>query len=282
MTHGIAPGVVVPTMNRRDFLLTSTAAGAVALTGCESPNANPNALVGRDRRSVSQVFEMRIYHPAPGKAAALHARFRDHTVNLFRRHGMENVGYWNPVDPADERLFYLLGYPSREARDASWKAFGADPEWQAAWKASEVDGKLVARVESTFHQLTDYSPALRAGNVSRGGVFEFRAYTTPPGRLANLDARFRDHTVALFARHGMNNWGYFHRLPGQPAADVTLEYFLTHASREAAAASFAAFREDPDWIAARKASEARAGGSLTADGGVKSLFLRPTDYSATR
>ena len=49
-----------------------------------------------------------------------------------------------------------------------------------------------------------------------------------------------------------------------------------------AAASFAAFREDPDWIAARKASEARAGGSLTADGGVKSLFLRPTDYSATR
>ena len=84
----------------------------------------------------TRVFELRTYYANPGKLADLHARFRDHTCKLFEKHGMENIGYWVPLTNTEEKLIYVLAYPSRAARDASWKAFGADPEWQAAFKKS--------------------------------------------------------------------------------------------------------------------------------------------------
>jgi len=109
------------------------------------------------------VYELRTYYPAPGKLAALNARFREHTLKLFAKHGMRNVAYWNEQPTAetpDGRVIYVLAYPSREARDADWKAFGTDPEWRAVVAASEADGKLVTRVDSVFMTMTDYSPPL--------------------------------------------------------------------------------------------------------------------------
>jgi hypothetical protein len=109
------------------------------------------------------VYELRIYYPAPGKLAALNARFRDHTLELFKKHGMHNVAYWNeqPTEAApDGRVVYVLAYPSREAREADWKAFGADPEWRKVVAESEAAGKLVAKVDSVFMTMTDYSPRL--------------------------------------------------------------------------------------------------------------------------
>ncbi len=100
---------------------------------------------------------MRTYHTHPGRLDALNARFRDHTNKLFVKHGMELVGYWTPQDKPDT-LVYILAYPSREAREASWKAFQADPDWKAAREASEKDGKIVDKVESVFLDPTDYSP----------------------------------------------------------------------------------------------------------------------------
>ena len=105
-------------------------------------------------------FEVRTYYAAPGKLEALHARFRDHTVKLFKKHGMEIVGFWGPTDKekgAENTLVYILAFPSRAARDAAFKAFGADPEWQAARKKSEENGKLVDKVDSVFMAATDYS-----------------------------------------------------------------------------------------------------------------------------
>jgi hypothetical protein len=109
------------------------------------------------------VYELRTYYPAPGKLAALNARFRDHTLKLFARHGMRNIAYWNAAPSAeapDGRVVYILAYPDPAAREADWRAFGADPEWRAVMAASERDGKLVARVESVFMTMTDYSPQL--------------------------------------------------------------------------------------------------------------------------
>jgi hypothetical protein len=109
------------------------------------------------------VYELRIYYPAPGKLAALNTRFREHTLALFRKHGMRNVAYWNemPTEAAPEgRLVYVLSYPSRAARDVSWKAFTEDPEWRAVAAASEVGGKIVAKVDSVFMTMADYSPPL--------------------------------------------------------------------------------------------------------------------------
>lgn len=231
----------------------------------------------------SHVYELRIYTINSGKKDDLLNRFRDHTLRLFKKHGVESVGYWLPVDATDQRLHFLLRYPSREAREASWKAFLADPDWQAAYKASEAAGPILAKPpENFFLQATDYSPLIKTGDVAQSGVFELRSYTTGAGLLPNLDARFRDHTLGLFAKHGISNYGYFHRLADQPAASVTLQYFVTHASKEAAAASFGAFGKDAEWNTAKKASEEKAGGSLTVKDGVKSVFLAPVDFSPTK
>jgi NIPSNAP len=229
-----------------------------------------------------RIFEMRTYYAAPGKLDALNARFRDHTVGLFEKHGMTNIGYWMPIENPDNALVYVLAYPSRDARDASWKAFMADPDWRKAQSGSEKDGKLVAKVTQRFMVATDFSPEIKPSKGTAERVFELRTYTTTPGKLPNLHARFREHTVALFAKHGMTNIGYWQLLPDQAGAENTLVYFLAHDSVDAAKASFAAFRTDPAWVAAKKASEEAAGGSLTVPDGVKSEFMKPTDYSPTR
>ena len=103
---------------------------------------------------------MRTYYTHEGRLPALNKRFREHTCDLFKKHGMENIGYWTPVNEKDgknNKLVYLLAYPSMEAREASWKAFQADPEWKEAREASELDGKIVEKVESVFLNPTDYS-----------------------------------------------------------------------------------------------------------------------------
>ena len=108
------------------------------------------------------VFELRVYHANQGKLDDLLARFRNHTMTIFKRHGMESVAYWTPTDdPLKGRtLFYMLKHPSRDAATANWAAFHDDPEWKQVSTASEVNGKLVDRVESTFMMLTDFSPRL--------------------------------------------------------------------------------------------------------------------------
>lgn len=229
-----------------------------------------------------RVFEMRTYYAAPGKLDDLHARFRDHTTKLFAKHGITNIGYWVPLENADNKLVYVLAYPNREARETSWKAFAGDPEWQAAKNASEVKGKLVAKVEQLFLKATDFSPEIKPSTGSGERVFELRTYTTTPGNLPALHDRFRNHTMALFAKHGMTNLFYWQLLPDQKDADNTLVYLLAHASADAGKASFEAFRADPDWVGVKKASEDKAGGSLTVPDGVKSVFMKATDYSPTR
>jgi hypothetical protein len=113
-----------------------------------------------DKKVDHRVFELRTYHAAPGKMKELHARFRDHTNKLFEKHGMTIIGFWSPIDSkqAEEKLIYVLAFPSKEAADKSWKAFRDDPEWIKAFKASEKDGKLVDKVESVYMNPTDYSP----------------------------------------------------------------------------------------------------------------------------
>ena len=235
---------------------------------------------GEDKKPDTRVYEMRIYYAQPGKLDDLNARFKNHTVKLFDKHGMTNVGYFVPVgDNKDEKLVYFLSYPSKDARAKSWGTFQQDPNWKQAAADSEKNGKLVKKVESKFLTATDYSPALKI-DAKGGRVFELRTYTATKGNLGGIDARFKDHTIKLFEKHGMSNLIYWHLAASDKDADKMLIYLLAHKSQDAAKASFDAFRLDPDWVAARKASEEKTGGSLTeAKGGVVSEFLQPTDYS---
>jgi hypothetical protein len=135
----------------RAFMLIAFGAAMGLLTSTALPKADPER----------HVFELRAYVTNPGKLDALHARFRDHTNALFKKHGMTVVGYWVPQTEEDgksNKLVYLLSFPSRDAARKSWEAFRADPEWQKARAESEKDGALVNKVESVFLDPTEYSP----------------------------------------------------------------------------------------------------------------------------
>src|ERR1044071_1963671 len=104
---------------------------------------------GRSTRptNADRVFELRTYTSPPGKLPLLHRRFREHTMELFARHGMTNVAYWTPEDSTlrDNTLVYRLAYPSRDAARQSWAAFSADSEWQRVRAESEANGKIVEK-----------------------------------------------------------------------------------------------------------------------------------------
>lgn len=104
-----------------------------------------------------KVFELRTYTTYDGKLVDLHKRFADHTMAIFEKHGMENIGYWTPMDK-ENTLIYIIAHESREAAKENWNAFGADPEWQEAYQASREDGPIVEKVESVFMTSTPYSP----------------------------------------------------------------------------------------------------------------------------
>ncbi|GAB3398051.1 hypothetical protein GCM10027568_34560 [Humibacter soli] len=105
-------------------------------------------------------------------------------------------------------------------------------------------------------------------------IFELRTYYTHPGKLPDLEARFRNHTTALFEKHGIQNIGYFIPTEGE-AAGNTLVYLLAHPSRETATASWDSFTSDPEWIAVKARSEEN--GPVVDH--LESVFLSPTDYS---
>ena len=132
------------------FLMIGFAAGRLTGTGTVAHAQTGN-----------RVFELRTYTTNEGKLPALQTRFRDHTTRLFTQHGMTNIGYWTPQDPklSQNTLIYIIAHQSREAAKKNWAEFQADPDWQKAAAASEVDGKILSKSpESVFMDPTDYSP----------------------------------------------------------------------------------------------------------------------------
>lgn len=142
--------------------MTRLPAIAILTAGAFSAGIAAGRGIQPHQRSTSQprVFELRTYTSPSGQLSALHARFREHTMALFERHGMTNVAYWTPQDSArhDNTLVYLLAYPSRQAARDAWAAFNADTEWQRVRAASEANGRIVEKVESVFLDPTDFSP----------------------------------------------------------------------------------------------------------------------------
>jgi hypothetical protein len=118
------------------------------------------ARIEKVRADSNRVFELRVYHTLPGRLPALQSNFREHNLAFLKKHGMTSVGYWTPQDlPASENtLIYILAHDSREVANKHWTEFRQDPEFIAFAKASEADGKIVEKVDSTFMVPSDYSP----------------------------------------------------------------------------------------------------------------------------
>ena len=107
-----------------------------------------------------KVYELRTYTAPEGKLGDLHARFRNHTMRIFDKHGMKSIGYFSPQDAplSQNTLIYVLEHPSRDEAKKHWAEFSADPEWQKVSTESQKDGRIVSKVESVFMTATDYSP----------------------------------------------------------------------------------------------------------------------------
>ena len=126
-----------------------------------------SAVVSQEAKQVeddSPIYELRTYTTHPGRLDALHERFRDHTMKLFEKHGIENVIYWTPLDedgsPSDDTLIYVLRHKSRNDASRSWQAFRQDPQWQDARRKSEADGPIVQKVTAVYLKPTEFSPSL--------------------------------------------------------------------------------------------------------------------------
>lgn len=163
-------------MNRRTWLraaplsvllpigLAEALEGAFARPASGRPDVEEKS--GGDLMAEStKVYELRIYHAAPGRLDDLIARFRDHTDALFAKHGIKSVAYWRALDEPVKSgtFFYLLEHPSRQAAATNWKAFQDDPEWKTVKAKSEENGPLVEKIDSTYLMLTDFSTRFGTG-----------------------------------------------------------------------------------------------------------------------
>jgi NIPSNAP len=141
-------------MDRRTLLQSIPAAALLGTLASADPQS--------DKTATTTVYELRIYHTLEGKLDDLLARFRDHTMKLFEKHGIKNIAYWTPTDDPlkGKTLVYIVAHPSREAATANWASFGSDPDWVKVRDASEANGKIVEKIDSTFMTMTDFSPKL--------------------------------------------------------------------------------------------------------------------------
>jgi hypothetical protein len=149
----------MPRMPMRLFISAVLAAGAFACGTRSGRDAGPPTAFAAEP-ATPQLYELRIYTAAPGKMDALHTRFRDHTLRLFAKHGIKSVGYWTGIDDGQrEKLYYLVAYPDREARERRLvNGIAKDPEFLKAVAESEKGGKLTSGTESVLLAPTDYSP----------------------------------------------------------------------------------------------------------------------------
>jgi len=104
------------------------------------------------------IVELRVYHCAPGRLPALHERFTSATLGFFKKHGIEQIGFWTTLaGPTNQSLTYLLKWESLAERERKWNAFQADPDWIAKRAASEAEKIIVERIENQFLAPTAYS-----------------------------------------------------------------------------------------------------------------------------
>jgi hypothetical protein len=144
---------------KRRTLLQSLPAAALLPTAVWASPEREKSVPGP---TPTTVYELRIYHTFEGKLDDLLRRFREHTMQLFEKHGIKNVAYWTPTDEPlkGKTLVYIIAHPNREAATANWQAFRDDPEWQSVRDKSEANGKLVEKIDSTYLALTGFSPPL--------------------------------------------------------------------------------------------------------------------------
>lgn len=231
-----------------------------------------------------KLYELRFYTTNPGKLPDLHARFKNHTMKLFEKHGMENIIYWNVSEGArnsdddkDNMLIYIIAHKNEAAKDASWKAFLSDPEWKAVAAKSEENGKILAKPpRAIFMRETDFSaadePINKDSNVP-ARLWELRQYNDGPERVPFTVHRFGHGESELFTKNGMQTVKFW------SATDKSaFIYLLAHKDKDASNESWKGFRKDfGDFM--KRYNEENKNQPTGRGNGNEVRFLIPTDYS---
>ncbi len=104
------------------------------------------------------LYELRIYHCAPGRMPALLKRFSKVTLKKWEQHGIRQAGFWVPeIGDNNHDLYYMIQWESLAEREQKWTAFQADPEWIAARAASEKDGPILTGISNHILKPTAFS-----------------------------------------------------------------------------------------------------------------------------
>lgn len=243
-------------------------------------NATPTVMADK-------LYELRIYTAAPGKLEALNARFRDHTLALFEKHGIENLYYWTVTEGAEGEdpanlLAYIVAHKDKAAADASWKAFLADPEWLEVARKSEQNGPLLAGPPASIYMEAIDIPTGEVNVADDPGatrLFELRKYNTGVDGLPDTIDRFQGGEAELFGKHGMRTLHFWSALDKS-----SFIYLLAHKDRETSRASwqgfFGEFRAFMEKYNAGKAAPAGGAGAPRMSSEIR--FLTPTDYSPSK
>ena len=224
------------------------------------------------------VYELRIYSANEGRFGNLIQRFREHTDTLFKKHGLEPVGYWTPNEgPAKKRrrFIYILKHQSRYDAYRNWVNFSNDKDWERVLDQPKFQNLLALKPVSIFMESNDFSEAVQNEIKEPGGIYELRTYVANPVKLKLLNDRFREHTAALFNRHGIKNLFYWTPFD-QPESKNTLIYLVHHASREQVDVNWKSFNDDPDWQKVLR--ESQVDGAFLAKP-PEQIYLKPTDFS---
>ncbi len=191
------------------------------------------------------IYEARSYYAIGGKIGGLIERMKTRIQPIFARHGMEALGYWIEDIGEGNKLFFILKFADFADREARWKAFMADPDFQAL----KSEPLVMDYIENRLLRLTSYSPEPNTNDP----IVEVRIYDTLPGRFQKLHDRFTNHTLEIFQRHGIRSIGYWTEEVGTGSRLFYMTGYDDFGSRQQ---KWSAFMADPDWQKARADSEA--------------------------
>ena len=208
------------------------------------PSAQP------DKRLLQEpVFELRIYHASENRFEYLKKRFREHTDRLFKKHGMEPVGYWVPVQgtPKERRRFiYILKHPSRYAAYLHWNHFSTDREWEKVLDEPQYQGLLAEKPTSTFMTATEFSGLEEEAAKQPGSVYELGTYVVHPKKLSHLHARFQDQLLPLFQGYGLTQMAYWTPFD-RPDSSNTLVGLVRYSDPEQADRNWEEIEQTAEW-----------------------------------
>jgi hypothetical protein len=257
-------------VNRYLVAIAIAAAATASLASAQSPA--PPATSARETRT----FELRTYYAAEGQLDALHARFRDHALRLFQKHGMTPIGFWSPEGNPENKLVFLLAYPNRAARDAAWKSLATDPEWVRARRTTDRSGKLVKYIEEEYLTPTDYSPVVATGQNVEPRTFELRISTLRSTEVGKMHTLLRATGMQELQEQGLTPIGFFTLDAPRSSSEIT---FVTLLARNGEPVKTTKSVDPILLLTLGQPAMKPTTGTITATDGKKSEVLKPTDYS---